>query len=55
MEQAFAGHSIQNILIVEIRVTRILQSDVIDRSVNRSLHPLTLLELGEDISVRRVR
>ena len=55
MEQASAGHSIQNNLIIEIIVTRIVQSDVIDRSVDRGLHPPTLLELGEDISARRMR
>ena len=49
MGQASAGHSIQNNLIIGIIVTRIVQSDVIDRSVDCSLHPLTLLALGEDI------
>ena len=54
-EQASAGHSIQNNLIIEVIVTRIVQSDVIDRSVDSGLHPHTLLELGEDIIARRVR
>ena len=55
LEQASAGPSTQNNLIMEILATRIVQSDVIDRSVDRGLHAPTLLGLGEDISVRRVR
>ena len=54
-EQASAGHSMKNNLIIEIIVTRIVQSDVVDRSVDRGLHPHTLLKLGEDIIARRVR